>query len=301
MNRIQRTLVALSATPTDLAVVRYARLLASMGFAQHYYFVHIRASDQHSHDPQQVAHQLHACEALVAEQFGQPRRDVSASCHVHSGVRVDQLLEFVEAQQCDLVLLGHRKSSSGQRSLARRLAMIAPCSVLMLPEGAPVSITEIMAPADFSDHSADSVKVAAVIARAAGLRRCVVTHVFSDPSIIRYEEHRDEMFHNEQAAFENFVAPLDAHGVELAPYFLEGNNVARTILHAAGKYSSDLLVMNTRGRSRAASILLGSVTSQVMTESPIAVLAVKHFGAMMNLFQALKEPQFWADGSPKTN
>lgn len=301
MNRHQRTLVALSATPTDQALVGYARMLASLGFARHYHFAHIRTPAQSAGEAPANSCLLHECEKLVDEQFGQPRPDVSSSCHVQEGVRVDSLIEFISEQRCDLVLLGHRKNRSGQRSLARRLAMIAPCSVLMVPEGAPQSISEVMAPVDFSDHSADSVQVAAAIARAAGLRRCVVTHVFSDPSIIRYDEHTDEIRRSEQAAFEKFIAPVDCHNLEMAPYFLEGNDVAHTILHAAERYRSDLLVMSTRGRSRAASILLGSVTSQVMTESPIAVLAVKHFGAMMNLFQALKESHFWTQRDPKTN
>ena len=301
MIRHQRTLVALSATPTDRALVSYARLLAKMGFARHYHFVHVRTPAQIVDDPQQDSQIFRMCENLVGELFGNPRPEVSASCHVLVGVRVDQLIEFISAQCCDLVLLGHRKDRSGQRSLARRLAMIAPCSVWMVPEGAPLSIAEIMAPADLSDHSADGVQVAASIARAARLPRCVVTHVFSDPSIIRYDEHDEEICNNKQAAFAKFIAPIDRHGVEMEPFFMEGNNVARTILHAAERYASDLLVMSTRGRSRAASILLGSVTSQVMTESPIAVLAVKHFGAMMNLFQALKESQFWSQRDPKTN
>ncbi|MBM3994726.1 MAG: universal stress protein [Planctomycetes bacterium] len=300
MNRHQRTLVALSATPADRAVVSYARLFASLGFARHYHFVHVRTPDAAS-ESKKAADVLRECEALVAEVFGKPNDDVSSSCHVLTGERLDELIEFITAQRCDMVLMGHRKESSGLGSLALRLVMIGPCSVLMIPEGAPVAISEIMAPADFSDHSADSVQVAACIAQAAQIPRCVVTHVFSDPAILRYEEHTAAIRRNEQAAFDRFIEPINSHGVEMVPYFLEGNNVAGTILYAAERYGSNLLVMNTRGRSRAASILLGSVTSQVMTESPIAVLAVKHFGAMMNLFQALKESMFWTQPDLKTN
>lgn len=301
MYRHQRTLVALSGTPTDRAVVSYARLFAALGFTRHFHFVHVRTPSQIVGDSRDEASVLRACKELVGEVFTGPLPNVSTSCHVLVGVRVDQLIEFIVNQQCDMAVLGHRKARSGQRSLARRLAMIASCSVLMVPEGAPIAISEVMAPVDFSDHSADSAQVAAAIAQAAGLRRCVVTHVFSDPSVIRYDDHTDEIRRNEQAAFDEFIAPLDRHGVQLRPYILEGNNVAGTILHAAKQRSTDLLVMSTRGRSRAASTLLGSVTNQVMIESPIAVLVVKHFGAMMNLFQALQERRFWTHEGPKTN
>lgn len=301
MNRNQRTLVALSGTAADRPLAAYARLLADLGFARHYYFVHVRTPARMAADRQSDAQVLAACEDLVAEVFAEPRPGVTASCHVAAGVRVDSLIEFSAHHRCDLVLLGHRGNRSGQRSLARRLAMIAPCSVWMVPEGAPVSISSVMVPIDFSDHAADSVEVGAVIARAAGLTECSALHVFSDPSMVRYDEHFDEIRKNEQEAFEQFMAPIDRHGVHVEPTFVEGYNVARTILHAAQQRGTDLLVMNTRGRSRAASILLGSVTTQVMVESPIAVFAVKHFGALMNLFQALQQSQFWMRRNPKTN
>jgi sulfate permease, SulP family len=252
-------------------------------------------------EPQPDAQVQQGCEEMIEDLFARGDHRATWSCHVVGGVRLDAILEFITRHHCDTALLGHRKCRSGQRSLARRLAMIAPCSVWLVPEGAPVSITGIMTPVDFSDHSADSLTVAASIARAAGLSECVALHVFSDPSVIRYDERTDEIRHNEVEAFEKFIAPIDRHGVDVQPAFVEGNNIAGTIIHSASRHESDLLVMNTRGRSRSASILLGSVTSQVMEECPIAVLAVKHYGAMLNLFQALKEPQFWMRPNPKTN
>lgn len=301
MNRNQRTLIALSGTETDRPLIRYARILAGMGFARHYYFVHVRT-------PARIAEERvgddvvrHTCDAMVAEEFGSPRPDVSRSTHVVVGIRVDELLDFITQNRCDMVLLGHRQNRSGQRSLARRLAMIAPCSVWMLPEGAPGSIRNILVPIDFSDHSRDSMEVAVSIARAAGLPSCLGVHVFSDPDMIQYDDHTAEIRRNEREAFQKFIAPIDCKGVDIESTFVEGNSVGSTLLHVAQRYSADLIVMNTRGRSRAASILLGSVTTQVMVESPVAVLAVKHFGAMLNLFQALQQSQFWNVPNPKMN
>ena len=301
MKRFQRTVVALSATAADRPLLAYASMLASLGLATHYYFVHVRTPARKADEPESDAQVLKMCEETVAECFVSPAADVSYSCHVLEGVRVDTLIEFIAQQECDLILVGHRKSRSGQRSLARRLAMIAPSSVWLVPEGAPVSITNIMVPIDFSDHAADSLVVATSIAQSAGLSECFATHVFSDPAVIRYDERIDEIRHREQESFEHFVAPIDRHGVNIEAIFVEGNNVGGTILHTAQRYGSDLLVMNTRGRSRAASILLGSVTTQVIVETPTALLAVKHSGAMMSLYQALRESRSRMQPNPKTN
>jgi len=301
MIRHQRVLVGLSGTEADRPLVSYARMMADLGFARHYHFVHVLTPARMADEAQSEAQVFKLCENLVGEVFVPCAPEVSSSCHVLTGVRVDALIEFVTLQRCDTALLGHRKSRGGQRSLAKRMAMIAPCSVWLVPEGAPISISEIMVPIDFSDHAADAVTVASAIASAAGLSECLATHVFTDPSTISYDEQVDEIRRNEQKAFELFIAPVDSHGVKVSPAFVKGNNVAGTLLHAAKQHGSDLLVMNTRGRSRSASILLGSVTSQVMVDSPIAILVLKHFGAMMNLFQALQQSHLWTRPNPKTN
>jgi nucleotide-binding universal stress UspA family protein len=158
-----------------------------------------------------------------------------------------------------------------------------------------------MAPIDFSDNSFDSLQVAASLARAAGVDELTAPHVFFDASTVRYAEHRDEICRNEERAFVDFIAPLERKDVEIHPLFVEGNNVGRTLLHVIEQHQPDLIVMNTRGRSRAASVLLGSVTTQVMISTPAAILAVKHFGAMMHLFDVLRESRFWDRPNPKTN
>lgn len=299
MMRYERGLVALSGTEADRSLTAYARMIEKIGFARHYHFVHVRTPAQVADDPRSDAQVLEACDTLLKQAFDGAA--ATHSLHLVIGVRVDSLIEFSCQQRCDVILLGHRRSRSGQRSLARRLAMVAPCSVWLVPEEAPVAISNVMAPIDFSDHSADSLRVAVSLAKSAGLRECSAVHVFSDPSTVRYDERIDEIRRNEQDSFRNFIAPIDLQGIEVEPTFMEANNMARAILHAAKLRDTDLLVMSTRGRSRSASVLLGSVTAQVMSETPVAIFTVKHFGAMMNLFQALQQSHFWARPNPKTN
>ncbi len=296
----ERVVVALSGTDADRPLIAYARLLAGRRFSRWFHFVHVRTPARIADDPQPDAQVQQNCEALVAEQFTDGM-EAGWSCHVVTGVRIDALIEFISNHHCTVVLLGHRSSRSGQRSLARRLAMVAPCSVWLAPDGAPISVRRIMVPVDFSDHSAESLEVAVALARRLGVPDCLAVNVFSDPSTIRYDERIDELRRSGEEAFRQFLAPLDIEGVEVDTLTIEGNNVARTLLHVAKQREVDLLVMNTRGRSRSASILLGSVTAQVMGETSIAVLAVKHYGAMLNLFQALQQSQFWMRQNPKTN
>jgi hypothetical protein len=60
----------------------------------------------------------------------------------------------------------------------------------------------------------------------------------------------------------------------------------------AAREGADLVVMATRGRSRSAAILLGSVAEETIVETRVPLLVVKHFGARMGVLQALLDRSF---------
>ncbi len=67
---------------------------------------------------------------------------------------------------------------------------------------------------------------------------------------------------------------LDAARIGYAPRMLVGP-VADTIVRQARLTRCDLIMMGTRGMSAAASLLLGSCASRVVSVSPVPVLLVK--------------------------
>lgn len=293
--------VGLALTDSDQHLLRYAALLADRGIGTRFQFVHVMVPAHAGH----VGLDQHAAQrqmqAAVAAAFGTPAEDLPARFDVSVGVRVDQLLAYSQHYPADVVLLGHRRNRSGKRSLAQRMAMLCPSSVWSVPDGVPCEIRSILAPVDFSSHSADSLSVATEIAEKLSLSECHALHVSFDPSIIRYDEHLDHLRSEELGAFRKFVDPVNTHGVSVSPIFEEASNVTQAILRTAAERGSDLIVMSTRGRSSAAAILLGSETSQTLMESPVPVLAVKHQGAALNLLQALIDPDLWRQSSLHTN
>jgi SulP family sulfate permease len=295
-----RAAVFLSMTESDAEVLQYASLLAGLGISSEFSFIHVVAP-QHRSPEEPVALIEERLAAEVRRYFGPPGVGLDVSCHVREGVRVDSLMEFVSERSSDLILLGHRKNRSGRRSLACRLAMLAPAAVWMVPQGSPCRITDILAPIDFSHHSAEALSIATDVAQRKGLRKCYALHVFFDPSTIRYDEHLDEIRGQEHQKLAEFLTTVNTHGMTIEPIFNESNNVAHAILHVARNRDIDLLVMNTRGRSQAASILLGSATLQTMIECEIPILVVKNHGAHMTVFQALRDSRLWQSASPKTN
>jgi nucleotide-binding universal stress UspA family protein len=292
MNTFERPLVAVSLTEQDQSLLEYVRLLAGRLAWSDVDFVHV-ARENHAQSLERLREVARHCCA---------RETIDDSAlHVLEGPLLDQLLRLSTGRQRDLILLGHRRARSGHRAMARRLAMVAPASVWLVPEGASPEITHILAPIDFSDHSADALSVAIAIARANGLDRLSALHVYVDPSTIRYDEHIEEVIGEEEAAFEKLLARVDSKGIEVEPIFVEGGRITEEILRTAQQQRCDLIVMNTRGRSRAASVLLGSTTSDTMADTMVPMLAVKHFGSRMSLIEALTNHRIWDQPSPKMN
>jgi MFS superfamily sulfate permease-like transporter len=287
--------LALNHEDHDLLV--YAANLAALGVGQEFNFVHVITEQ----DKKQNAHPAKALKQRMSEEVQRHfSNEVKVNFFAIPGTnRMDELVQFSVEIDSDLILLGHRTHRADQRSLARHLAMITSCSVWMVPEGYGTEIKNILAPIDFSAPSADSLLQAAELARMNNLSECLALHVFFDPSVIRYEEHDSIVLGQEEAAFESFINAIDTKGISVKPLFEESSNIAHAVLRQAEQHNVDLIVISTRGRSEAATILLGSATSQVMTESKIPVLAVKHFGDQMGVVDALLASRFWTRAEPK--
>jgi nucleotide-binding universal stress UspA family protein len=293
MTAFDRPLVALSLTEADESLLAYAASRARSLEWNDILFAHV--------SPDEPAPWGTRLRDAVERVFAAPKHARGHAFHAVQGARLDQILGLAVEHRRDLIVLGHRRIRSGRRSLARRLAMVAPASVWLVPEGAAPAVNNILVPIDFSQPSADALAVAISVARAHGLDRLRAAHVFFDPSTIRYDEHVTEIVGQEEAAFDQFVAGIDTSGIQVEPVFVEGTRTARDILDLAARSPTDLIVMSTRGRSHAAGVLLGSVTSDTLAATSIPLLAVKHFGSRLTLREALVNHRIWEQPSPKTN
>lgn len=294
-------LIALTGTARDETLIRYAASVARLAEATEASFVHVQGT---AADGSGVPAHERVAEELsrsVEKGFGEAPEGVARSFHVLRGPLLDRLLSFAAERHTDLVLVGHRPSHRpGRRALIRRLAMKAPCSVWIVPDDASPGIRRILVPVDFSDHSADALEVATGVAARAGAVECTALHVYHTDAVLTYEESVLEVRDREKEVYQRFVAPIDLHGIAVTPAFVEAEDVPEAIHQAAQDRGADLKVMSTRGRSRSASILLGSVAESVIVEARTPLLAVKHFGARLGLLETLLDRGF-SRGSPHFN
>jgi nucleotide-binding universal stress UspA family protein len=235
---------------------------------------------------------------MVRSCFPEQWRRGEVTCHILEGPRIDRLLEFAAREGADLVLTGHRRGRSGRRSMARRLAMNAPCSLWMVPEGATPAISRVLAAVDFSSHSAHAFSAAAGIAAAAGQARCWVLNVYFNQIAVGGSGPSKELRRIGEAELERFLDPLDARGLRVERLVEESYSISEAILAAARRERADLVVMGTRGRSPAAAVLLGSESEQVIREAALPVLIVKPVGERDGLLEVLLSGNLRSDPAP---
>jgi nucleotide-binding universal stress UspA family protein len=298
MKLFERVLVAVDAGAGGIDLIRYTRTIAGVLGNVELCFVHVlgwSTQSQFRSEPITHAQALQRLREDVSTNFGTG----PARCHVLHGNVVDGLLDAAAELAADLILVGHASEHNGRRSLARRLAMQAPCSVWMKPAGAVSSVRRVVAAIDYSGHSAYALSVAGHIARRAGSSTCRALHVYLNEASSVVDEYKASDRAREREAFERFTAPLDTAAVEVQPILVEGVSVAESVNQLAESDPMDLLVMGSRGQSRSVSILLGSESEGVMMESKIPVLIAKRRGERIGLLQALIDRKFQLHEPPR--
>jgi len=292
MHHFRNLLVGLSRNTADAGLIRYAAMICRWGAAQSIRFVHVLPGAQPAKDESEKAQALNDLQSAVLAHFADVPSTIDRQFDVQSGPLTDCLLAQAAEQRIDLLLVGRHSNGSGRRSLARRLAMKAPCSVWVVPEDFPAAVRRILAPIDFSEPAADTLRTAIALARLCGHPECLALHIYFDQAVTTYEGY-DQVLRGEEAqAYRQFIAPIDCQGVKVTPLFEESANVAHAIERVAAREGADLIVMGTRGRSASAAILLGSVTEETIIDTRLPLLAVKHFGAQMGVLQALLDRRF---------
>jgi len=281
----------------DPEIVSYARILPQLSPDVECRFVHILGWPARSpSDKPHLTHEqaLEKLQGVVSSCYG----GSNAICQVLHGTVIDQLLETAAETATDLILVGHKSEHSQRRSLARRLAMKAPCSVWMRPNGGPQDVRRVLVAVDFSTPSAYALSTAAGIARNLETDECLALHVYFDEAMPEEAEQRANLTEVLEK-FDRFLAPLDIHGMKVRSVIESSSNVVHAIQRLAQQEQADLVVMGNRGQTRSASILLGSESEHMLMETQVPVLVVKRRGERIGLLEALFDRDFHLPEAPR--
>lgn len=292
MGAFEEIVVAIGAPGGNGGLIAYAARLAGLGRSRTVRFVHVSDPDA---DVAAVREAMYA--ELGAAFAGSP---AEVDCDVLHGPVSDRLLAYVTEFQADLVLVGSRR-----RTLGARLAMVAPCPVGVLPDERPSALSHVLVAFDFSPAAAETLSWATRLIAADPSIRCTALHVMTHESTDLFAGH--ESPDAQAAEMARILESANVHGVAITsrlvhprrgadigtkhafslPAAIQGSDVAQTILGEAKACGADCLVLSTRGRSRSASILLGSVAEKVVERADLPVLIGKHGPRNLGLVEIL--------------
>jgi nucleotide-binding universal stress UspA family protein len=276
-----RLVVALSGRDDDAALISYANAVAELNRA----VARVPAENRgrRAGRPLPGAALAEAADRLVVTA---PR---SVECvHVSAARAAEQLLATAAEPATDALLVGEGVGWQQARDLVRR----ATCSVWFVPRGAATVFQRILVPVSFSVRAADCLRVATVLAKLNGKAVCLALHVYCDDSILADPVYDRVLRLQAAEAYSRFIRPIDTLGVPVTPILRDGVDVARAVNRTATEQAADLIVVGSRGRTRAGALLCASLAERVLGECPVPMLVVKHFGARRGALSILVDPDF---------
>jgi nucleotide-binding universal stress UspA family protein len=191
---------------------------------------------------------------------------VSAAADVRAGPVTEAIEVAALENAADLIVIGSRGlgafAGSILGSVARALARHAPVPILMVREcrSAP---RRIVVAVDGSDDARAAIALLAHLPLPTDAAITLV-HVLEEDGI---NERRAEMVLAQAAR------TLAMHAIDHA--VIERGHVAEQILVRAAGAKTDLIVLGSRGQTKAAGLLQGSVADQVLSQAHCAVLIAK--------------------------
>lgn len=300
MYRNKRLLVSLRMDARDESLIRYAGMVARMSETEQICFLHVAESLEipgivRNGNPDMLMplneYAINYMGEAVKNFFNGPDQ-IKISYNVVEGMHLTEILDMAVEKEIDLILVGKKKNGISPGGFNEKLARKAPCSVLIVPEGAQPKINKILTPLDFSENSADALDMSAAFARGSGLSEILTLNVYRVPTGYyktgkSYEEFAEIIKKNARGNMSKLIRNTDLGGITAQPVFILDKKVGSGIEKIVKKEDVDLLVMYTRGRSAAASLVLKSVTEQLILQSDVPLIAVKKKDSNLDVIQAL--------------
>ncbi len=283
--------IVLTGGTADDATLAFASALADRCGTQRVRCIRVRGDEAEASGGDDAQ----ALEQQTREVLPENLRD-RAQITVELGDGVSHVLRIARDEQLDVMLCGRRLPAHPLDigSLVSRLARKAPCTVLAVPPYCYPHFSRLLVPVDFSDHSKLALLTALDLARCSGQpnAQVLVQTIFTVGYGYRYA---GVTFHEaarniEQATckkLDEFLKDVDASGVQFERVCTCSDRTAEAVHDLAAARKMDIIVVGSRGASRAAAAILGSTAERILHSAPLPVLIVKKKGETVSLLNVL--------------
>ncbi len=213
---------------------------------------------------------------------------------IEEGNVENRMIDVVKEKDVELVLLGRKTELKGKGIKSHKLAKLLPCTIAFIPEVLPNVLNKILVPTDFSDPAKLALEFAGLLSGIHENASITCFHAYHVPQGYHstgksYEEFADIMRENAKRRYHVHVNPLDHKDIIQCEFQLcEHGDEGEDIYGHAIRERYDAIVMGSKGRTGAASLLLGSTAEKLLDfNKQVPIFIVKDKSKNMGFIEAL--------------
>jgi len=293
-------LVGLDLTTMDDNLIRYVAMMSEVLKLERVLFVYVAKDLELPADllekyPGLVGPMDESIEADIKSKVDKyfHNADTAVECLVKEGNPIERILKLSKVKHVDLMFMGRKKSLHGSGLISSKIARRCPCSLLLVTETHRRKLKKILVPVDFSKHSSLALQLAINMKDSSGADVQLV-NIFKVPGGYHttgksFNEFAEIMKGHAQNDCKKFLSKNDFPADLPCEYLLSNNgNFSNLTYDYAERNKADLIIIGSRGRTKASSMLMGSVAEKlVYLDSHVPVLIVKEGGENMGFLDTL--------------
>ena len=302
LSKFQRMLVTLDLSDMDVPVIKYASMIAKAFEIDAVYFLHVATSLELPEEIQEKYGNVMApvdetlqreVEVVLDDHFVKPDNcDVQVA--VQAGGVTDEILKFAKVKVVDLILLGRKDEISGTGLNSKKIAKVSTASIIFVPENPKYELNKVLVSIDYSEHAKMAFEIGIDIQKKTGAK-LLSNNVYRVPvgfakSGKTYDEFAEIMLENTKEECARFFNKMDLDDVDYDhTYALDDDpHPADKIYRTGVEMDVDMIILGSKGRSRTAAFLIGSVAEKLLMEdNDIPMFLIKEGNENMSFLEAL--------------
>jgi nucleotide-binding universal stress UspA family protein len=215
----------------------------------------------------------------------QDNKAMKLDLDVVEGKPLEELLEKAEAIKTDLVVIGQNTDKRHHGILAKNLARQVWSNSLIIPGKSKPGLSRILVPVDFSIPSAEAMRMAVGMRKRQPGLQITLVHIYEMPPGLNnfsFDEIKvkqvleDDRRNTFRQFVGNHLPHNDQEGLETVILNAGQQSMGQQLVEYAEKNKYDLIIMGSKGHSKLALLLMGSMTEKVVSQTEsVPVLIVK--------------------------
>jgi len=288
---LKRIAVGIDFTKMDETVIKFAEFVAQRNKSSEIYFVHVI---KNARFPEEISLEYPDIDQKIVDEkekeliehvnkYWNRELDTKVIYRIKKGKVAKNLLKVIDANEIDIVIIGKSLQSEERGLLAQKLARLASCQLLIVPESCTPRFVKTLVPINHSDNDRVALKRAIDIVALSGPEAEIVCqNIYSVPvgyhyTGKNYDEFARVMEDHTRKKYEKLIKSLDTRGVKIRPvYTLDKNEGPIDVVYQlALEENPDSIVLAAKGQSTTTALFLSSVAEkliQIDTKFPIRIV-----------------------------